>query len=50
MKTQLADFYLQFLNEFLTVECFAEWHGMPVYHCNILLNLGRDFHEQRTTK
>jgi hypothetical protein len=50
MKTQLADFYLQFLNDFLTVERFAEWHGMPVYHCQILLNLGRDFHEDRVTK
>lgn len=46
MKEQLAIFYLQYLNDFLTVEKFAAHHGMSEQDAQDLLNLGRKFHEE----
>lgn len=47
MKTLLADFYLSYLNEFLTVECFAEYHDMSINQAKSLLDIGRMLHEER---
>ena len=46
MKEQLANFYLQYLNDFLTIEKFAAHHGMSEQDAAELLNLGRKFHEE----
>lgn len=46
MKEHLANFYLQYLNDFLTVEKFAAYHSMSEQDAAQLLNLGRKFHEE----
>ena len=46
MKEQLAKFYLQYLNDFLTIEKFAAYHSMDKMDAAELLNLGRKFHEE----
>jgi len=50
MKNDIADFYLEFLNDWLTVESYAEYHDMSIVECQTLLNLGREFHNQRVEK
>ena len=47
MKNQLADFYLDFVNDFLTVEKFAAHHGMSTSHAAALINIGRELQEER---
>lgn len=47
MKEQLANFYLQYLNDFLTVEKFAAYHSMSEQDAAELLTLSRKFHEER---
>jgi hypothetical protein len=47
MKNQLADFYLDFVNNFLTIEKFAAYHGMSTSHTLALLNMGREMQEER---
>ena len=48
MKSQIADFYLAFLNEWLTVEKYAEWLDISVSDCEALLRMGRQYHHERT--
>ena len=47
MKTKMADFYLSYLNEFLTIEHFAEYHDMSINQTQTILTIGRMFHEER---
>lgn len=49
MKNILANFYLEFINEFLTIERFAAYHDMEIEHCQTLVNMGRVYHEERCT-
>ena len=46
MKEQLAVFYRQYINEFLTVEKFAACHDMSVADAAKLVEMGRRFHEE----
>lgn len=46
MKEQLAAFYRQYINEFLTVEKFAAYHDMSVEDATKLVEIGRRFHEE----
>ena len=46
MKLELAAFYRQYINEFLTVEKFAAWHDMSVEDAAKLVEMGRKFHEE----
>ena len=50
IKTQLADIYLTYINEFLTVRYFAKYHGMEVGQACALLDLGGKFHEERVAE
>lgn len=47
MKEKLADFYLEYVNNWLTVARYAEAHAMTDADCNALLRLGRQYHEER---
>jgi hypothetical protein len=47
IKTQLADAYLEFVNDYLTHERYAEHHAMTVENTLKLLRLGKIFHEER---
>lgn len=41
-KNQWPELYLDWVNNFLTVERFAEYYGVTVEHANEILNAGRD--------
>lgn len=42
MRNQLVEMYLDYLNNFLTVERFAEYHGLSMVHGLTLVNLARE--------
>jgi len=46
MNTQLREFYLDWVNNYLTVETMAEHHGLDVQHARTLINMGRYAHQQ----
>jgi len=50
IKDTIADFYLEFLNNWLTIERYAEHHGITIDQCKILGEMGRQFHNERTDK
>ena len=43
----LADFYLDYVNNFLTVDRFAEYHGLSVSDANKVISIGKKYHEKR---
>jgi hypothetical protein len=47
-KTVLADAYLEYFNDYLSVEKFAEHHKMDEETAKYVLELGRKFHDDRT--
>ena len=44
MKNHLAAFYLEFLNDWLTAEAFAEYHEMELADVTELLRIGKECH------
>jgi len=46
MNAQLMDFYLDWVNNYLTVEVMAEHHELDVRHALVLIGIGRDAHQQ----
>jgi hypothetical protein len=46
MNKQLREFYLDWVNNYLTVETMAEHHGLDVSHARTLIDIGRDAHQQ----
>tara|TARA_R110002012_G_C11608828_1_gene607968 strand:- start:1422 stop:1667 length:246 start_codon:yes stop_codon:yes gene_type:complete len=44
---KIADLYLDYVNNFLTVETFATWHGLKQQGAKSLINKGRQYHENR---
>lgn len=49
IKTQLADAYLDYKNNFLTPEKFAQSIGVSKEQALTLIGLGRVFHEERAS-
>jgi hypothetical protein len=47
MKQKLIDFYLDFLNNYLTIGKFAEANQLTESECLELLTLGQKLHEQQ---
>lgn len=47
---QLADLYLEWWNDWLTIERFAEYHGVTVADATALISMGREYHEQRVAR
>ena len=47
---QLADLYLEWWNDWLTLERFAEYHGVSVDDAEALINMGRQYHDQRAAR
>tara|TARA_R110000822_G_scaffold78322_1_gene187618 strand:+ start:1211 stop:1375 length:165 start_codon:yes stop_codon:yes gene_type:complete len=45
MSNQLEAFYLDWINNYLTVEKMAEHHQLTVEDTAILINLGRSYHQ-----
>lgn len=46
-KSDIADFYLEYLNDWLSVEAYAEYHDLSIEDTQTLLTLGRKLHEER---
>ena len=47
---ELADLYLEWWNDWLTVDRFAEYHGVTVADATTLISMGREYHEQRVAR
>lgn len=47
---KLIDMYLKYVNDFITVERFAEWYGLEMEDANTVIDLGRKYHEMKTTR
>ena len=45
-KNSLIRFYLEYVNNFLTIERMAEYYEMPKDDCEYLVNLGRKYNEE----
>lgn len=48
MGEQLADLYLEWLNNYLTIEKFAEHYQLAESDALTILNYGRRYHAKRT--
>lgn len=46
MKKQIIDFYLEYLNNFLTIDRLAEYFSMEPGEASALVDLGRKYHEE----
>ena len=46
MNEQLREFYLDWVNNYLTVEKLAEHYELDVSHARTLIDIGRDAHQQ----
>lgn len=47
LRDYLADLYLDWVNNFLTIEVFAEYYGLDDDDARDLLKLAKKSHEQR---
>ena len=47
MKQQLVDFYLDWVNNFLSISYMAEWYGITIGECTELVEIGKKYHEER---
>ena len=46
MKKQLQEFYLDWVNNYLTIEKMAEHYELTAEDTATLINLGRSYHEE----
>ncbi len=46
MKQKLIDFYLDYVNNFLTLDALAEHYELRLPHTARLLGIGKYYHEQ----
>ena len=46
-KTQIADMFLDFFNNYLTIAKFAEHNEISEEFANAIINAGRIYHEAR---
>ena len=46
MKKQLQEFYLDWVNNYLTIEKMAEHYGLTADATQVLIDLGRLYHEK----
>ena len=50
MRTRLADLFLDYFNNFLTIERFAEYYGTTLEKAQRIIDIGRKCHEKRVSK
>lgn len=46
MKQALINFYLEFVNDFITVQRMAEYYGIDGKDAEALIEMGRKYHEE----
>lgn len=49
MKQHLINFYLDYLNNYLTAHKMAEDYGLTYTEANALIEIGRKYHHEQTT-
>ena len=47
MAVKIADFYLDYFNNYLSVELIAEHHYLPTHVAQVLIDYGREIHETK---
>ena len=47
MRETLVSYYLDFFNNYMTVEKFAEHNGITVDQANQVIKLGKEIHESK---
>ncbi len=47
LANQLQAFYLEYVNNYITVDCIAEHNGLSKEHADKLIEMGRTIHEIR---
>lgn len=50
MFKKLQNLYLSWVNEFISLERFAEYYGMTEERANRVVNVGRDVHERHVRR
>jgi hypothetical protein len=45
-KNSLIRFYLEYVNNFLTIERMAEYYEMPKEDCRYIIELGKKYNEE----
>ena len=46
-KQSVISFYLEYVNNFLTIERMAEYYEMPEADCLYLVELGKKYHNEQ---
>lgn len=46
-KKSVIEFYLEYVNNFLTLERMAEYYEMPLEDCTYLVELGKKYHSEQ---
>ena len=47
IKDEIIDFYLDYVNDYLSVDLIAEHNEISTQHANQLIEIGREMHEVR---
>ena len=47
IKDEIIDFYLDYVNDYLSVDLIAEHNEITVQHASQLIEIGREMHESR---
>ena len=50
MDNYLADLFLEYWNDYLTVDKFAEHKQLKRLDALMLINMGREYHEERVER
>ncbi len=50
MNNYLANLYLEYFNDYLTVDKFAEHKQLKRLDALMLINMGREYHEERVER
>lgn len=50
MKQTLIDFYLDYVNNFITVKGLAAYYGLDLTDATVLIELGKKYHEARLNR
>lgn len=46
LERVLREYYLDYVNNFLTRNRFAEYHGIPLTYAELVINMGEYLHEE----
>jgi len=46
---RLINMYLDYVNKFLTIEKFAEWHGLDTEDAEVIIGMGRKYNERKSS-